>query len=113
MEATLSPKFAAAPVALTPTELPAKANYHIDINPEVSSGLRAAKDFMSSTLEKAKGFNERRGMVDERITQGANEHQVALLADKLVHETTVGYEKTRSALAASTANVEGNYPPPV
>lgn len=98
--------FATSPAALSPVELPGKLNYHHDINPELSSGMKAAKDFMSGTLEKAEGFNVRRGMVDDRITHGANEHQIVLLADKLSEAASVGYERVKGELAASTANVE-------
>ncbi|MBD8552637.1 hypothetical protein [Sphingomonas sp. CFBP 8764] len=108
MAFTTSPtaNFATSPVALAPIELPGKVNYHMAMNPELSSGIKAAKDFLSGTLEKANGFNKRRGMVDERITRGMNEHQIVLLADKIGEETTIGYEKAKSALATSTANVE-------
>jgi len=98
--------FAANPVALAPVELPGKLNYHLDINAELSSGMKAAKTFMSTTLEKANGYNIRRGMVDERTTRGMNEHQIVLLADELSEETTIGYERVKGELAASTASVE-------
>jgi len=102
----MATQFATSPAALAPVELPGKLNYHHDINAALSSGMKAAKDFMSGTLEKAEGFNFRRGMVDDRITHGANEHQIVLLADKLSEAATVGYERVKGELAASTANVE-------
>jgi hypothetical protein len=102
----MATNFATSPAALAPIELPGRVNYHMAMNPELSSGIKSAKEFLSGTLEKANGYNERRGMVDERITRGMNEHQIVSLADKISDETTAGYEKAKRELAASTANVE-------
>lgn len=102
----MTSNYAPSPVALPPVGKPTLLNYHHDINPELSLGMRAAKSMMAAALEEATAFNIRRAMVDETMTEAANLAAVGKLADKIADKTLVAYERASNELANSTAQAE-------
>lgn len=104
----MSTHFAASPTALAPVDLPGALNYHHDIDPAKSTGLKAAKAMMESALADAVAFNERRAMVDETITAAANLAVVGALADKLADKTLKAFGKADADLSEATAVAEQN-----
>lgn len=102
----MTPNYAPSPVALSPVGMPTLLNYHHDINPDLSAGMRAAKSMMAAALGEATAFNTRRGMVDETMTEAANLAAVGKLADKIAEKVLVAYDKASNELANSTAQAE-------
>lgn len=91
---------------LKPIAAPSMFNYHLGIQPELSSGMAEVKAFMQSGLNDCNGVSSRRTKLDSHKTYAHNLSEIADHAAKVVKRNNDGLANARKALAASTIETE-------